>query len=147
MAGAFAATADDPSAVFYNPAGLAQQREMTVLAGATFINFTNEFTGDPNDPLTSGTEGKYDRHTFVPPNAYATIPFGTNLTLGVGAFSAWGLRTDWEDPWVGRFVSRDADLRTLSAEAALAWQTDSGNFAIGGGVEYRRARVFLNQNI
>jgi len=147
MAGAFAATADDPSALFYNPAGLAQQREMTVLAGATFINFTNEFTGDPNDPLTSGTEGKYDRHTFVPPNAYATIPFGTNLTLGVGAFSAWGLRTDWEDPWVGRFVSRDADLRTLSAEAALAWQTDSGNFAIGGGVEYRRARVFLNQNI
>jgi long-chain fatty acid transport protein len=122
MAGAFAATADDPSALFYNPAGLAQQREMTVLAGATFINFTNEFSGDPNDPLTSGTEGKYARHTFIPPNAYVAIPFAHNLTLGVGAFSAWGLRTDWADPWVGRF-------------------------AIGGGVEYRRARVILSQNI
>src|ERR1051325_8974609 len=43
MGGAFAATADDPSAIFYNVAGLAQQRHLTVLAGATAINFANEF--------------------------------------------------------------------------------------------------------
>jgi len=51
MGGAFVATADDPSAIFYNVAGIAQQRRATVMAGATFINFSNEFTGDPNDPL------------------------------------------------------------------------------------------------
>jgi long-chain fatty acid transport protein len=147
MAGAFVATADDPSAIFYNPAGIAQQREMAVLAGATFINFSNEFTGDPNSIYTSGTEGKYDRHTFVPPNAYAIIPIGSNLTFGLGGFSAWGLRTDWADPWVGRFISRDADLKTMSVQPTIAWQTASGNFAIGGGVEYRRARVILSQNI
>jgi long-chain fatty acid transport protein len=147
MGGAFAATADDPSAIFYNPAGIAQQRELSVLAGATFINFTNEFNGDPNDPLTSGAEAKYKRHTFVPPNVYAIIPIGGNLTFGLGAFSAWGLRTDWADPWIGRFVSRDADLKTMSVEPAIAWQSTSGNIAVGGGVEYRRARVILNQNI
>ena len=146
MAGAFVATADDPSAIFYNPAGLAQQREMTVLAGATFINFANEFEGDPNSVYTAGTEGKYDRHTFIPPNAYGIIPIGDNLTFGVGSFAAWGLRTDWADPWVGRFISRDADLRTMSVEPAIAWQTDDGRFAIGAGVEYRRARVFLSAN-
>jgi long-chain fatty acid transport protein len=147
MAGAFSATADDASAVFYNPAGLAQQREMTVLAGATFINFTNEFTGDPNDTLTAGTDGKYNRHTFIPPNVYVTVPIGQNLTFGLGAYSAWGLRTDWKDPWVGRFVSRDADLKTMSVEPAIAWQTSNGKVAVGAGVEYRRARVILNQNI
>ena len=147
MAGAFVATADDPSAIFYNPAGIAQQRELTVLAGATFINFSNEFTGDPDSLYTSGTGGKYDRHTFVPPNAYGIIPIGDNLTFGVGLFSAWGLRTDWADPWVGRFVSRDADLKTVSVQPTIAWQTSDGRFAIGGGVEYRRARVILSQNI
>lgn len=146
MAGAFVATADDPSAIFYNPAGLAQQREMTFLAGATFINFQNEFTGDPNSVYTAGTEAKYDRHTFIPPNAYGILPIGDNLTIGVGSFAAWGLRTDWADPWVGRFISRDADLRTMSVEPAIAWQTTDGRFAVGGGVEYRRARVFLNAN-
>lgn len=147
MAGAYVATADDPSAIFYNPAGLAQQRELTVLAGATFINFSNEFTGDPNSEYTSGTEGKYDRHTFVPPNMYATLPIGQNLTVGVGVFSAWGLRTDWADPWVGRFISRDADLKTTSVQPTVAWQTSNGKLAVGAGVEYRRARVFLNQNL
>jgi long-chain fatty acid transport protein len=147
MAGAFAATADDPSAIFYNPAGMAQQRELSVLSGATFINFTNEFTGDRNSEFTAGVEGKYDRHTFVPPNLYVTVPFGTNLTFGLGVFSAWGLRTDWHDPWAGRFISRDADLKTVSVEPAIAWQTSDGRFALGGGIEYRRARVILNQNI
>ena len=47
MAGAFAATADDPSAIFFNPAGIAQQRHMAAYAGTTIINFTNQFTGDP----------------------------------------------------------------------------------------------------
>lgn len=145
MAGAFAATADDPSAIFYNPAGIAQQREMAVLAGATFINFTNEFTGDPNDPFTSGTKGEFARHTFVPPNAYAVLPIGNNLTIGIGTFAAFGLRTDWEDPWVGRFISRDADLKTVSVNPVIAWGTD--RFAVGGGIEYRRARVILNQNL
>lgn len=146
MAGAFAATADDPSAIFYNPAGIAQQREMAVLAGTTLINFTNEFTGDPNSPVTSGVTGEYNRHTFNVPNMYAIVPFGDNLTFGVGVFAAFGLRTDWEDPWAGRYISKDADLKTTSVNPVVAWQTDDGRFAVGGGLEYRRARVILNAN-
>ncbi|HWW61040.1 MAG TPA: outer membrane protein transport protein, partial [Thermoanaerobaculia bacterium] len=146
MAGAFAATADDPSAIFYNVAGIAQQRDMTVIGGATFINFNNEFSGDPNDPFTAGTSGKYAHHTFIPPNVYALLPIGENLTFGVGVFSAYGLRTDWDDPWVGRFSSRDANLKTVSVEPAIAWQSSSGKIAIGAGIEYRRAHVILNRN-
>lgn len=146
MAGAFAATADDPSAIFYNVAGIAQQRHMAFYTGGTFINFANEFRGDPNDPFASGTTGHYNRHTFIPPNAYAILPIGSNLTFGVGVTAPFGLRTDWEDPWVGRFVSRDANIKTVSVEPAVAWQTSSGNLAIGAGLEYRRARVILNRN-
>jgi long-chain fatty acid transport protein len=146
MAGAFVATADDPSAVFYNPAGLAQQRELTVLGGATFINFTNEFVGDFNSPITAGTEGKYDRHLFVPPNGYAVVPIGENLSFGIGTFAAFGLRTDWQDPWVGRFISRDVNLKTVSVNPTIAWRTSDDRIAIGGGLEYRRARVTLSRN-
>lgn len=146
MAGAFVATADDPSAIFYNPAGIAQQRHIAAYAGTTLINFTNEFTGDPNSPITSGVEGKYNRHTFNIPNMYAVLPIGHNLTIGVGVFAAFGLRTDWADPWAGRYISKDADLKTTSVNPVVAWQTSDGRLAIGGGVEYRRARVILNAN-
>ncbi|HEV7763855.1 MAG TPA: outer membrane protein transport protein [Thermoanaerobaculia bacterium] len=146
MAGAFAATADDPSAIFYNPAGIAQQRHMAAYAGTTLINFTNEFTGDPNSPVSAGEEAKYNRHTFNIPNMYAVIPFGNNITVGIGVFAAFGLRTDWADPFAGRYISKDADLKTTSVNPVIAWQTDDGRLAIGGGIEYRRARVILNAN-
>jgi long-chain fatty acid transport protein len=146
MAGAFVATADDPSAIFYNPAGLAQQRSLSVIGGATFITFSNEFTGDPNNDLTSGVEGNYDRHLFVIPNAYGVMPIGDNLTFGIGTFAGFGLRTDWQDPWAGRFISRDVDLKTVSLNPTVAWQTTDGRLALGGGIEYRRARVTLNRN-
>ena len=146
MGGAFAATADDPSAIFYNVAGIAQQRRAAFMGGGTAINFSNEFTGDPNDAFTSGATGHYVRHTFIPPNAYAVMPIGTNLTVGVGVFTPFGLRTNWQDPWIGRFVSRDANIKTISVEPAIAWQTTDGRLAIGVGAEYRRARVVLARN-
>jgi long-chain fatty acid transport protein len=146
MGGAFAATADDPSAIFYNVAGIAQQRHTSFLAGGTLINFNNEFTGDPNDAFTSGATGQYKHHTFVPPNAYLIMPIGTNLTVGVGVFTPFGLRTNWEDPWIGRFVSRDANIKTVSVQPSVAWQTTDGRFALGVGAEYRRARVVLVRN-
>lgn len=146
MAGAFAATADDPSAIFYNPAGIAQQRNMGAYAGTTLINFTNEFTGDPNSPFTAGVTAEYNRHTFNVPNLYAVVPLGNNLTLGIGTFAAFGLRTDWEDPFPGRYISKDADLKTMSVNPVLAWRSSNDMIAIGGGIEYRRARVILNAN-
>jgi long-chain fatty acid transport protein len=147
MACAFAATADDPSAIFFNVAGLAQQRRMGFYTGATFINFSNEFTGDPNDAFASGEKGVYDRHTFIPPNAYAIVPIGSNLTFGVGVMAPFGLRTDWADPWAGRFASRDANLKVASVQPSIAWQNSSGVVAVGAGIEYRRARVILARNI
>jgi len=133
MGGAFVATADDPSAIYFNPAGMAQQRNAEFLVGGTAITFSNQFTGDPNDPFTSGQSGRYRAHTFVPPNAYFILPIGGNLTAGVGLMTPFGLRTNWQDPWPGRFISRDANVKVLSVEPALAWQSSSGAVAIGVG--------------
>lgn len=146
MGGAFAATADDPSAIWYNVAGLAQQRHGQLMFGATNITFNNEFTGSPNDLFTSGTSGVYRHHDFVIPNAYVTVPVGNNITIGAGIFSPFGLRTNWQQPWVGRFISSDANIKTVSFEPAIAWQTSDGRFAIGGGPEIRRSRVILSRN-
>jgi long-chain fatty acid transport protein len=146
MAGAFVATADDPSAIFFNVAGIAQIRRTTMIGGGDFITFHNEFRGDPNDEFSAGTYGTFKRHLFVVPNGYAVMPFGNNFTAGVGLFSAFGLRTNWEEPWIGRFSSRDANLKTASLQPSLAWQNDSGSIAVGAGIEYRRLKITLDQN-
>src|SRR4051812_32206760 len=146
MAGAYAATADDPTAIFFNVAGIAQQRQFAFNTGATAITFANEFRGDPNDVFTSGQYGEYRHHTFVPAHFYAVAPIGSNITVGLGVFTPFGLRTNWDDPWSGRFISRDANLKTLDVEPAAAWQTSDGRFAIGLGADYRRSHITLNRN-
>jgi long-chain fatty acid transport protein len=149
MGGAFTATADDPSAIFYNVAGIAYQREITAMAGGTLIGFRNEFTGDRYEfPGPETTEG-YEDHLFTPPNAYVIVPIGENATFGFGVFTPFGLRTHWEnqDKFTGRFISQDANLKVFSAQPSFAWKTSSGKFAVGVGAEYRASKVTLERNL
>ncbi|HUO83735.1 MAG TPA: outer membrane protein transport protein [Thermoanaerobaculia bacterium] len=158
MAGAFAATADDPSAIFYNVAGIANIRETTAMAGGTIVTFTAEFEsdpfsefpgGDPDNPIPGvGIREFYEDHTFVLPNTYLVVPIGESMSFGLGVFSPFGLRTDWEngERFVGRFISQDASLKVASVQPCFAMRNASGTFAWGIGAEYRRAHVTLERN-
>lgn len=149
MAGAFAATADDPSAMFYNVAGLAYQRRMGAYAGATLITFNNEFRGSATAEFPGANSfAQYEDHMFTPPNVYAVVPVGENATLGFGTFTAFGLRTDWADgeTFPGRFISQDANLKTVSMQPSFAMKHADGKFAWGVGLEYRTSHVTLERN-
>jgi long-chain fatty acid transport protein len=150
MGGAFAATADDPSAIFYNVAGIAYQRQLSVMTGGTSITFDNQFTGGTNSDYPGGGVKEFYRgHIFVVPNLYAVVPIGQNLTFGLGTFGAYGLRTDWANPgtYSGRFISQDANIKTISVQPSLAWKTSNDVFAIGVGAEYRRSHISLERNL
>lgn len=148
MGGAFAATADDPSAMFYNIAGIAYQRKLAATAGATFINFSNEFKGGNYEYPGPGVTEFYEDHTFILPNVYAVMPVGENMTFGLAQFVGFGLRTDWANSgsYSGRFVSQDANVKTTSLQPSFAWKTSSGKFALGLGVEYRTSHISLARN-
>ncbi|MGK2857531.1 MAG: OmpP1/FadL family transporter, partial [Thermoanaerobaculia bacterium] len=149
MGGAFAATADDPSAIFYNVAGIAFQRETTAMLGGTLISFRNEFTGGDYEFPGSGTTEGFEDHLFTPPNAYLIIPVGENATFGVGQFAPFGLRTHWEsqDDFSGRFIAQDTNLKVFSLQPSFAWKTSNDKFAVGVGVEYRVSKVALERNL
>src|SRR5512134_2178984 len=76
MGFAFTAQADDPSAIYFNPAGLTQLEGQNLMVGATFIrNNGAEFTGTTPLTLNTGT-GAFDVRTetqkdldFIVPNA------------------------------------------------------------------------------
>ncbi|HQT91428.1 MAG TPA: outer membrane protein transport protein, partial [Candidatus Kryptobacter bacterium] len=54
MGGAFVARADDPSAIFFNPAGLSFVKGFNVMVGGTLILPSTTFTG----PYPNNTETK-----------------------------------------------------------------------------------------
>ena len=147
FAGAFTAQANDPSAIFHNPAGIAFLKGKQFYLGATLIHPTSTFTGDNPFPGSAVTE-KSDVNFLVPPAAYYTQAFTERLVLGVGLHTPFGLTTAWANPdtYSGRFISQRAELRGFSINPTLGYKL-ADRFAIGAGLDIRLSSVTLQRRV
>ena len=72
MSNAFAAQADDPSALHYNPAGMTQLRGIQLMAGALLAGGSTDFTGPTGVTATGDRNGTVawppPAHTFITAN-------------------------------------------------------------------------------
>ena len=132
QAGAFAARADDPSAIYFNPAGLGFQGSSLYL-GTTFIMPKVSFFGPTNYSLN--TETKMLDQTFTPINLYGTYQLNDNLHFGIGVNNPFGLGTEWPANWVGQYVSQKIDLQSFFISPSFAYKIND-QFSIGVGVNY-----------
>jgi long-chain fatty acid transport protein len=105
LGNAFVAQADDPSALYYNPAGIVQLDSTQVAVGTSMLAGNISFKSDGNNSLSSHA-GTTDirHHTFFVPYGYITHKFNDTVSFGLGMFSNFGLCNDWPDKWEGRFV-------------------------------------------
>ncbi len=96
IGGAFAGIADDSSAIFYNPAGLAyQQKKFAVSINGFNIWPTHEYS----DSLGYNLQSKY---TFSVPQIFFTFKASERLTLGFGAYTPYaGGGVEWNDSSLG----------------------------------------------
>ncbi|MBI2836782.1 MAG: outer membrane protein transport protein [Acidobacteria bacterium] len=143
MSGAFTATADDPSAMFYNPAGLAFQSGSRLMTGGTLIAPSSDFKGANPFPGSSVSESQ-EKNLFFPPGMYYARSLTDKLTFGIGAFTDFGLATEWSDPktYSGRYLSTKAELKSISFQPTVAYKL-SDQFGVGVGIEMRRSMVKL----
>jgi len=146
MAGAFTARADDPSAMFFNVAGLAFQDERDFMVGFTWIRGTQaEFDGANPFPGVTVTAEQETLSEF-PPHFYWVEPINDRWTFGLGLNSPFGLVVEWKDPesFAGRFISTKAQLVTLDLNPNLAYKV-SDKLSVGFGLIGRFASVELKQ--
>lgn len=128
--GAFAANASDASAIFFNPAGLAFQKNGSILAGVTLIAPSATFWGPHN--LGLNDEIKMESQIFNPINLYATYPLMEGLTAGVGVYNPYGLGTKWPKGWIGKNISEDIEVQTFYISPTIGYQV-TDQLAIGVG--------------
>lgn len=141
MGGAFVGLANDASAVFFNPAGMAYQRGVGVMVGGTFIM--------PGTSFTSATpvrpEAKMVSQTFFPPNLYFTYNM-EDWTFGLGVFAPYGLGTEWEATWDGRHSAVKTELQALYINPSVAYRIND-QWAVGAGFSYITGTATLNRKI
>jgi long-chain fatty acid transport protein len=137
---AVASPCDDGSAIFFNPAALAIDRDGSRLsAGATLIGPRGDFTG------VGGRIAGTTVDNWVPvPAAYYTTPVGGRLALGLGIFVPFGLTTEWPVDFAGRFVSYKTTLESPYLQPTIAFKVNDHLF-IGGGPDFVFSRLELNQ--
>lgn len=140
MANAFAAIANNPSAIYFNPAGLIQLNGTHFMMGTTLIIPNSGFRG----PSPEITETKMVKQVFNPINFYGTHQVSDDIVLGFGVYNPYGLGTKWPEDWVGRFISNEIKLRTFYFSPTAAWKI-TDNLSLGFGADYIYSTVFLNR--
>jgi long-chain fatty acid transport protein len=146
MGGAFVAIANNPSAVFHNPAGIAWLDGTQVSVGTTMI-IPKESLTLPYAPLISAAyKTSYDgvEQKFYPSTAYITHKISKRIVAGFGFFSPYGLGTEWPNtataPFPLRYLSVKDDMKSYVFNPVIAFKV-SDNFSLGIGAFYVRSTI------
>ncbi|MBE9030997.1 outer membrane protein transport protein [filamentous cyanobacterium LEGE 11480] len=145
-----AATAEDASTIFYNPAGLTELSGFQVQNGAHFIipvlRFTNSgsrfVTGSP----IPGSEGGDAGAEALVPNLYASWDLSESIKAGIGINVPFGLQTKYDNDWVGRYQGINSKLLTINVNPSIAAKL-SDQFSIGLGANLRYAKAELSNAV
>ena len=134
MAGAFVSIANNPSAIFHNPAGIAFLNGTQIYAGTTLITSKGSLSL-PNWPDPNFKTVDQQSQWFYPSTFYISHKFSDRVAAGFGFFSPYGLGTKWPKDYPLRFISYRDDMKTFFFNPALALKL-SENFSLGFGVSY-----------
>jgi len=144
---AFVALANDPSAIYYNPAGLGWQKHFSGMVGGSLLTkVEGKFTGANPFP-GEGVEEDQHKTTFVLPTVYGVVPLTSSVNFGIGVFAPYGLGFRWDDPeeFTGRFVAQNAVIQSSDINPVVSWQVTE-SFALAVGADYRSSKVTLERN-
>jgi long-chain fatty acid transport protein len=155
MGFAFTAQADDPSAIYFNPAGLTQLKGQNIMVGLTYVRENGgEFIGttpvDNNVPLTSGgftnqkTETQKSLNFFIPNMYYTRTTNSGDVAYGVGIFAPFGLGQEYNDRNTSIFRNQitKIDLMTVVVNPTIAFKV-SEFLSVGAGIDYMYGKAKL----
>src|SRR5665647_926135 len=154
MGNAFTAQADDPSALFYNPAGIAFLKGTQVTLGSTVLYVpSTEFNGTAplsgNAPLNVGNSSIKENaknDIFIAPTMYATYSFeNIPLSLGFAVNAIYPLAKSWDDSSAFRAEITNIAVKPINFQPTVAYRFDDWNLAVAAGLDITHAIVTLQR--
>ena len=152
MGNAFVAQADDPSALFYNPAGIAFQKGTQISLGVTTIMVPEtEFKGTTKlgnssaSPALGVTVTDVDEKArgdvFFPPNLYITHSLEKlPVSFGIGFNSIYPLAKRWKSTSPFRDEIKEIAIKPINVQPTIAYRLDRLNLSFAAGINYIHLR-------
>ncbi|MGC9941216.1 MAG: outer membrane protein transport protein [Verrucomicrobiota bacterium] len=132
---AFAATADNPSAIYYNPAGITQLSGENIRVGLYMISPGVKYTSP------DGATAKANSDFQPVPQVYATCSLpNTPISLGLGIYVPYGLSINWGDNAPFNTIAQSGNLTYVTINPVVAWRVcQTLSVAIGPTINYSQA--------
>ncbi len=145
LGGAFTATADDPTAIYYNPAGIAFLSGTQMAAGVYFITESSTFHG-ANPYPGQGYSVDMKKQIFYPPHVYLTGELTPDLHWGLGVYAPFGLGTWWPNDYAGKYITKRVDLKVFNINPTLSYKVTE-NLALAAGLDYYYSALDLTRSL
>jgi long-chain fatty acid transport protein len=141
---AFVATADNASAIYYNPAGITQLEGVNFRSGLYGIYLDPSYTPPP--PANNNTFHIDHQWAAVPQLFAAYTPKDWPLSFGLGVFSPYGGNIGWPQDTGFRTVATGGSLTYVTMNPVVALKLAPG-LSIAGGVMVNYASLEMEQGL
>jgi long-chain fatty acid transport protein len=153
-----AAQAEDPSTVYFNPAGMTRLNG-TQIAGAAHGVFPKaEFEDDGSAHLLNGPpfysplnylgngDGGDGGEPGLVPNFYVTHRLTEQWAIGLGLNAPFGLATEYNDGWIGRYHALKSEVKTINVNPSIAFRVND-MLSLGAGISAQYIEAELSNAI
>ena len=141
-----AASAEDASTVFYNPAGMTRLNgRQFVVAGHLILpsaKFSNENSTVFTGAALTGSDGGDGSEAATVPNFYYVQELAGGYRIGLGINVPFGLATEYDSNWKGRYQAIRSEIRTININPALAFKIGNElSLGFGADLQYIDAQL------
>ncbi len=133
---AFTATADDPAAIYYNPAGITQLPGIQASAGLYVISADSKYSSPAGSAKTDTTPQAVPQFYFV--DTFTNIP----LSVGLGVYAPYGLSVNWGNNTPFNSIAEQGSLEYVSVNPVVAWKI-SKTLSVAIGPNFNFSQVTL----
>jgi len=144
-------TANDLSVIASNPASMRLLEGRQFQADLSAINFSAKLQGGASAKHASGADisgGRGgDAGLIAPvPVVYFHLPLNEDMHLGFSMIVPFGLKTEYDRNWVGRYHGVKTEMRTIDLGAAFSWDVNPF-VSLGASVFVERLDIEMSNAI
>jgi long-chain fatty acid transport protein len=143
---AFAATADNASAIYYNPAGITQLEGSQLRNGLYSIYLDPTFQPPATAPNAGQTYSIGKHFNFIPQLFFTHSFENCPISVGLGVYAPYGGSISWPQNTGFRAVATDGSLKYFRINPVIAFKL-APNLSVGGGVMADYGKIDLESGL
>lgn len=143
-----ASDAVDASVVYNNPAAMHKLKQAQITTNVSFIDadtkIKNQSVAPPALAATGNSKGDIVPHSFIP-SGYFTSGDQGGWAWGVGAYSGFGLKTNHNDGFAGRYLGNKSDVKIMTVQPTVSYKLHD-KLSVGVGATINKLEAYLSSN-